>query len=171
MIKKLISFILALSISFFASLNVLAADFQLTHIGTLATEGESYSQWSYSSPQPTLKGTGTVDASVEVKIDETSASVVVDEDGLWSFTPTEALAEGDHQVVLTSGGSVISFTLTISEEPTESSSEATATAETADSLPVAGSVSYTLVALILGGLAFFLGGFFLLKPKSLFIRK
>jgi len=149
----------------------LAADFQLTHIGTLATEGKNYSQWWYSSPQLTLKGMGTVGASVEIKIDEANASVTVDGDSLWAFTPAGALTEGDHQVILTSEENTISFVLTIGEKPTGVSLDATAAPEATASLPVAGNISYTLAVLILGSISFFLGGFFLLKPRSLFIRK
>lgn len=171
MIKKLTLYIFTLLIFFFFPLTVLAADFQLTYIGTLATEGKNYSQWWYSSPQLTLKGTGTVGVNVEIKIDEVNTSVTVDEDSLWAFTPAGALTEGDHQVILTSEGNTISFVLTIGEKSTGASLDATTAPEATASLPVAGNINYTLAVLILGGIFFFLGGFFLLKPRSLFIRK
>ena len=168
MIKKLLLPIFTFFIFSLFSSTVLAADFKLTHIGTLETEGKVYSQWNYSGTQPTLKGTGTVGASVEVKIDETVNSVVVDAEEVWSFTPAEALSEGAHQVVLTSGEEVINFTLTISEATATATSTATTSG---DSLPVAGNISYTLMILILGGITFLLGGIFFFKPQSLFLRK
>jgi len=169
--KKLFAPLFIFLVFLFSPLSILAVDFQITYIGTLATEGKNYSQWWYSGTQPTLKGTGTAGASVEIKIDETTGTTTVGEDGLWSFTPTTTLTEGDHQVTLTSGAETLSFTLTIGQQPSIASQETTPAAEATSSLPVAGNLNYTLAILILSGAFLFSGVFFLLKTQPLFNQK
>lgn len=94
---------------------VRAGGFNLSSIGNLDTSGKQISQWWYSGSSPVLRGEAGAGASVTVNIDGSENSVSADESGNWSYDPG-ALSGGDHQIVLTSGGSTISFTLTMGAE-------------------------------------------------------
>jgi hypothetical protein len=91
----------------------LAAGFNLKSIGSVSTDGKQISHWWYSGNQPTFRGEAGTGADVLVSIDGTALQVSADSAGDWVFTPMSALIDGDHQVILTSGGSEIKFTLTI----------------------------------------------------------
>jgi len=92
---------------------VFASGFQLKTIGGLNTIGKLYDHWWYSNGQPTFAGEGVSASEVVATIDGTVQNITVDENSLWSFTPAQSLANGDHQISFSSNESVISFTLTI----------------------------------------------------------
>jgi len=98
-------------ICFLFSSEVRAGSFNLKSIGQVDTSGRQLSQWWYSGSQPSFVGEASPGASVSVSIDGVEASVVTDESGNWSYGAS-TLTDGDHEVVLTSNGSNISFTLT-----------------------------------------------------------
>lgn len=108
---KLLSMIGLIWFCFLFSQEAVAGGFNLKSIGKVDTSGRELSQWWYSGSQPVFVGEATSGASVSVSIDESEGTATADESGNWSFT-SGALNDGDHQVVLTSGGSTISFTLT-----------------------------------------------------------
>ena len=110
MIKRLV-------ISFFALFllipvtGVLAGGFNLSSIGQVDTSGRQISHWWYSGSSATMKGQTISGNTVTVSIDGIEGTAIVDSDGNWTYTPA-SLADGDHEIILTSGGSTISFTLT-----------------------------------------------------------
>lgn len=90
-------------------LKVFAADLTLDKIGALNTEGKVYSEWWYTGTDPILVGTAQEGKSVSIKTDGSTSSVTSDEDGSWSYY-VEA-GSGDHEVVISSEGESLSFTL------------------------------------------------------------
>lgn len=112
MIKNGLTLLLTLMlVSFLFSEKVLAGGFNLKSIGKVDTSGRQISQWWYSGSQPTFSGEATSGGSVTVSIDGVEDTATVNESGNWTYSPS-ALSDGDHQVVLSSSGSEISFTLT-----------------------------------------------------------
>lgn len=142
--------ILAVGLSlFFGVATAVAAGFQLNAIGALDVTGTMSREWWYTSPNPVLSGETADGAAVTVTIDGQEYQAVVDGSG-WSYAPT-TLAEGDHEVGLTSSGGSQSFTLHIGAVPAD------VTAPVQQSTPVAGTTEQTL-ALWLGGLIILAGG-------------
>lgn len=129
---------------------VLASGFQLTAIGGLDTTGYQYSEWWYNGTNPTLRGITTPSASVSVSVNGEAQTVTADETGAWSAATT--METGDHEVVLTSEGSTIAFTLHLGAEM-----PAGVGTPSASTQPVAGTTTPTLVLLGLGGLALVAG--------------
>ena len=66
---------------------VIVAGFQLKNIASLDTKGVSYSEWWYSTENPTLLGTTIVGDSVTVTVDGQVGSATVDDSGNWSYIP------------------------------------------------------------------------------------
>lgn len=125
----------------------------LTNIGSMETNN-SYSHWWYTGQNLVLKGTATASTQVTVTIDSTANNVTADASGNWTFTPT-TLTTGDHQLVIASGATSYSFTLTIgSSVPETATSGGTATSE---AIPVTGGLGPT-IGLVIGGLVLVLGG-------------
>jgi hypothetical protein len=98
-----------------------AADFQLSHIGSLATAGSRYSHWWYTGTNPMLKGTGTADSGVEITFGDMTYSTTVDASGNWSYAvPAE---QGDYAVSLMHAGASYDFTLHLGQELPENVGE------------------------------------------------
>lgn len=111
MIKSKLFWIFCLIVICFTfSKEALAGGFNLKSIGQVDTSGRQISQWWYSGSQPVFVGEATPGASVSITIDGTEGTAIADESGNWSYATT--LSDGDHQVMLASNGSTISFTLT-----------------------------------------------------------
>lgn len=112
MIKNKLFWILGLMVICFTfSKDAFAGGFNLKSIGQVDTSGRQISQWWYSGSQPVFVGEATPGASVSITIDGTEGTAIADESGNWSYAAA-ALSDGDHQVMLASSGSTISFTLT-----------------------------------------------------------
>jgi len=112
MIKnKFILMVELLMICFLFSGEVLAGGFNLKSIGQVDTSGRQLSQWWFSGSQAVFVGEASPGASVTVSIDGSESTATANESGEWSYS-APALSDGDHQVVLSSSGSNISFTLT-----------------------------------------------------------
>lgn len=134
------------SLWFMSTSYVLAGGFNLKSIGQLSTEGKQISHWWYSGSTPILTGEAEGGASVTVSIDGTESVVTADETGNWTYNPGE-LAAGDHQIVLTSGGSTITFTLTMGAENVDWTAVESGSGE---ALPAAGNGLPTIALLIFG---------------------
>ncbi len=144
--RILMAFLVMFSMWFMSSSLVLAGGFNLKSIGQLSTEGKQISHWWYSGSTPILVGEAEGGASVTVSIDGTENVVTADEIGNWSYNPGQ-LADGDHQIVLTSGGSTITFTLTMGAENVDWTAVESGSGE---ALPAAGNTLPTVSLLILG---------------------
>jgi hypothetical protein len=139
----------------------MASGFHLSSIGEVETKGQQISHWWYSGSRPTLRGEGLPGNDVTVSIDGNSLQTGTDSAGEWVFTPAENLATGDHQIVITSNGSEIKFTLTVGAEnvnweAVESGNK--------DTLPTVGVVSPT-VLLLLAGIGLWQGGIRIWRSK------
>ena len=121
---------------------LLAAGFQLKTVGGLNVEGVTYNQLWYSSTSVTFTGTALQDAIVTATINGTSGTTTADASGNWSYSAT--LNEGDNTVSFESGGSTVSFTLTIGEVPADVGGL------TAAQTPTVGMTTPTLVFVFLG---------------------
>ena len=144
--NKIIGVILGMFCWLTATSLVQAGGFNLKSIGQLSTEGKQISHWWYSGSSPVLSGEAAAGANVLVKIDGEENTVSADESGNWSYNPGN-LADGDHEIVLTSDGSNISFTLTMGAENVDWGSVESGSGE---ALPAAGTGWPTVVLLVFG---------------------
>lgn len=145
----LCTFVLVLFFFFFAD-KASAGTFQLKTIGSISVNGANYKQWWYTTT-PALTGSALNNASVQITIDSTSSTVTAGSDGGWTYTPP-TLSSGDHKVSLVSGGSTISFTLTIG-----GSVPANVGAPPANQTPVAGNITPLISLIFIGGTLLTLG--------------
>ena len=144
--KKVLVMFLLLFLGF--RKQVQAGGFNLKSIGDVSTEGRQISHWWYSGLQPILRGEALPGSEVTITIDEIVRQINADSDGNWNFSGETILAAEDHSVKLESGGSIISFTLTLGSENVDWEAVGTGAGE---SLPAVGVVSPTLF-LLTGGL-------------------
>ncbi len=131
----------------FSGNKVMAGGFNLKSIGGVNTSGRQLSQWWYTGSSPVLLGDAAAGASVEIDIDGEKGTAVADESGNWSYS-SPALTDGDHQVVLTSSGSNISFTLTTGVDNVNW--DAVNSDSGTEALPAAGVIWPGLIALLTG---------------------
>lgn len=96
--------------------NVFASGFTLQSIGNSTTGGRQITKWWYTSSQPSFKGDASPNAEIVVTIDGNALQINADSSGSWSFTPVSPLTSGSHNVAIASGGSTISFVLSIGTE-------------------------------------------------------
>lgn len=93
-----------------------ASGFTLQSIGNSTTGGRQITKWWYTGSQPSFKGNASPGAEVVVTIDDNALQVNADSSGSWSFTPISPLTVGSHNVSIASGGSTITFALSIGTE-------------------------------------------------------
>lgn len=146
MIKTLI-FPIFVWLSMFFTTDVLAGGFNLQSIGQVDTSGRQISQWWYSGSSAVMKGEATSGGTVTVSVDGVESVVTVDENGNWTYTPA-SLGDGDHKIILTSGGSTINFILTTGKDNVNW--EAVSKDASTTALPTAG-VAYPTMALLMIG--------------------
>jgi len=146
MYKKLFC-LLVLSLLF--TKTALAGGFNLKSIGPVNTDGRQISHWWYAGLTPVMSGEAVAGNTVTVSIDgvETAATVT---DSTWTYNPG-ALAAGDHAIILTSGGSTISFTLTLGAENVDWAAVGSGSAQT---LPTVGVILPTIMLMGSSGLFF-----------------
>ncbi len=132
-----------------------ASGFQLKTVGALNVEGSTYNHLWYTNPNVTFTGIALQNATVNATINGQSSTINADSEGNWSYTTT--LNQGDNTVSFESGGSTISFTLTIGEVPENVGS--LNKAET----PTAGTITPTITIFSLGILS--ISAALLLKKK------
>lgn len=160
--KKMFLMIVLAWLCFTFSPKVFAGGFNLKSIGSVDTSGREISQWWYSGSQPVFVGEASPGASVSISIDGTEGAATVDESGNWSYA-SAALNDGDHQVVLTSSGSTISFTLTTGANNVNW--DAVNSDEGTETLPTAG-VSWPGILLLTAGLGSILIGDKMVRVKK-----
>lgn len=105
-----------------------SADFQLTKIGSMDTEGNKYSEWWYSGTNPTLMGTGTESSTVNIKVGENTYTANTDASGNWSQPLT--LGQGDYNIQLSQGSNTYSFTLHVGQSYPGTTNSNTTTSDT-----------------------------------------
>lgn len=113
--KRLVFAITFLSLSIIFSFSAFASGFQLKTIGVLDVDGVTANHIWYSNGNTTITGITTAYSEVEISADGAVQKINADSSGNWIFHAS--LAEGDHNLVFTSGGSSISKTLTIGKVP------------------------------------------------------
>jgi len=140
--KRLLPLIVFLSFILFSS-PLSAGGFYLKSIGELNVEGASYDHLWYTGSNVTFTGVAPASSTVTIAIDGTSATATATSSGAWSYSTT--LSQGDHSIILsTPSAESYNFTLTIGEVP-----EGVGAIQAPDT-PVAGSVTPTVLALVLG---------------------
>lgn len=143
---------LFLFISIFGLVPTNALALTIDNIGNSAPTNLTFTQWYYTSQNPIISGTTTANGTVTITIDSIAATTVADASGNWSYTPT-TLTTGDHTVIIADTTEQASFTMTIGSAGPTGSSSASGSA----TLPVAGTLSTTLMILGMGGLLVFGG--------------
>lgn len=124
-----------------------ASGFALKTVGALNVDGITYKQLWYTNGNLSFTGIALANTQVTATIDSTSNNVTSDSSGNWSYGAT--LANGDHQVSFSSGGSSIDFTLTIGQVPEGIGSLPTT------QTPTVGIITPTILLLSLGVLLVF----------------
>ena len=127
---------------------VQASGFHLKSISSVETGGRQISHWWYSGSNPVFHGEAAPGANINVDIDGTVLQIAADSSGNWDFQPAGGLTAGDHQVSITSDGSVINFTLTIGVENVNWEAVGSGQSET---MPTVGT-SWPTIAMALSGL-------------------
>ncbi len=148
MIKKVKFFGFMLILFLFTGKDVLAGGFNLKSIGSVDTSGRQISHWWYTGSVATFNGEAAAGETVTVSIDGTEGTATADGEGNWTYTP-ESLDDGDHQVTLTSGGSTISFTLTMGADNVDWDAVNSGDSE---ALPAAGVLFPTIGLTTIGGM-------------------
>ncbi len=146
--KKLEIVLFVVIMSLWATTEIWAGGFNLQSIGSVNTSGRQISHWWYTGSVATMKGEATAGETITISIDGTEDTTTADSDGNWTYVPA-VLEDGDHEVTLTSGGSTISFTLTMGAENVDWDAVNSGGGE---SLPAAGVLFPTLGLTTLGGL-------------------
>ncbi|HEX9817727.1 MAG TPA: hypothetical protein VGA89_02450 [Patescibacteria group bacterium] len=152
--KKIAQILIAVVFALIISVNVvLAASLAVTSIGGVAVTG-TLTSFTTTKTSPTMIGTATNDATVDIKIDDLTVAVTADADGDWSYTPT-SLTVTSHAVEITSNLETVSFTLVIDDGTTTTSTTSTTTTKggtstTSGELPQAGSATNTFLIVTAG---------------------
>lgn len=141
-------FCLILILFLFSRNDVLAGGFNLKSIGSVDTSGRQISHWWYTGSMATMNGEAAAGETVTISIDGNESTTTADDEGNWTYTP-ESLGDGDHEITLTSGGSTISFTLTLG---TENVNWDTVNNGDGEAMPAAGVLFPTLCLTSLGGI-------------------
>jgi len=140
-------FLLVVLLSLVITPSLYAASLTLTHIGGLATDGATYSEWWYSGTNPLLKGTAGEGAEVAISVGTEEYTASADSSGYWSYQTS--LAAEDYTIAINSGGEGYSFTLHAGQSM--SSGTSTDTVETTQSTTAVPPTGYNQIAGILGG--------------------
>jgi hypothetical protein len=146
MVKRLNCFLIVFILFLFFGKSVFAGGFNLQSIGSVNTSGQQISHWWYTGSMATMKGEAATDDTVTISIDGTETTTTANGEGNWTYVP-ESLSDGDHEVVLSSGGSTISFTLTMGAENVDWDAVNNGSGE---ALPAAGILFPTLGLSMLG---------------------
>ena len=146
-IRKISFILLVWGLFLFFGGKVVASGFNLKSIGEVDTSGKQISQWWYSGSTPIFRGEAEVGTVVEIDIDGEKGTAIVDESGNWSYSAS-TLNEGNHQVLLSSSESNISFTLTTGVDNVNW--EAVASGSASEALPAAGIIWPGLIMILTG---------------------
>ena len=144
-------FVIALlSLLFFLLITpAFAADLQLTYIGSMATNGKTYSQWWYSGSNPSLSGTSLPSSTVDITVDGTKESTNTDSSGNWVYN-SALLATGNHIVEIADSQKAIRFTLHSGQTMDKTSSQEASSSSQRVQMPVSGGLLPTMITAMLG---------------------
>jgi hypothetical protein len=134
---------------------VWASGFHLKSIGNVETGGRQISHWWYSGSDVVFHGEALPGAEVVVDIDGAPLQINADSAGNWDFKPQSSLTAGDHQITLTSGESIVKFTLTTGAENVNWEAVGSGQAET---MPTVGTSWPTVLLTLVGLLSIGWGG-------------
>ena len=149
-------FVLTVVLSMFVTPILHAANLTLTNIGSLSTDGATYSEWWYTGTSPILQGMAGEGDEVTISIDGSESKVTADSSGNWTYQTS--LSAQDYSIVLTSDGESYSFTLHAGQSM---SGDATATTqETTQSTSTVPPTGYNQIAGILAGTTLLAAGFY-----------
>jgi hypothetical protein len=141
--------------------SIFAATLQLTSAG--GTSVGVLITINTTDTTPTLVGTASPEATVDITIDDLTVAVLADANGDWSYTPITALSADSHGLALASNLETLNYILQISGDSsttttTTSSSTTTttggiggATESSSATLPVSGGVESTFI-MVVGGI-------------------
>jgi hypothetical protein len=151
--KKIAQILATLLLALLLSINVvLAASLAVTSIGGVAVSG-TLTSFTTTQTSPTLIGTAANDATVDIKIDDLTVAVTAGATGDWSYTPIN-LTNGSHAVEISSNLETLSFTLTVDDGTTTTSTESTTSkggvSTTSGELPAAGGTANTFILITAG---------------------
>ena len=145
------------------SKEVLASGFHISEISGVATSGLQLKHWWNTSLQPTFRGEALPGAEINITIDSDQRIINADSSGNWAYQPEAALGSGDHQIVFTSTGSTVDFTLTLGTDNVDWEKVGKGGGET---LPTVGTSWPTIIMLILGGGLVVWGGKIMVNVRS-----
>ena len=120
------------------------------------TSGNPGTEWYYTAQNPNLSGTADVSSTVTIDIDGTAFSTTSDASGNWSYQPT-TLTNGDHTVIVSDTTSSITFTMHIGETASSTKGGTSTASDSAETLPVSGAMTNTLMLLGGGGIMIYAG--------------
>lgn len=161
--RKICLFSLILSAFVFAS-PVFAATFSLDKIGSLSTQGKTYTEWWYTVANPALVGKASENSDVKIKIDSNEYTVKSNASGDWSYYPT-TLTEGDRKVVVTASNGNYAFTLHIGQNlPSNLGGTSKSTTQSTTSVPNTGS---SQIIAIMSSVGLFALGYYFYNKKQL----
>lgn len=149
-------FLLTVLFSLIITPSLYAASLTLTHIGGLATDGATYSEWWYTGTDPLLRGTANSNAEVSIDVSGDVATVNADSEGNWQYQTS--LGAEDYNIAINSEGEGYSFTLHAGQGmPSDMSSDSMETTQSTTTVPPTG---YNQIAGILGGSTLLLAGLY-----------
>jgi hypothetical protein len=140
--RNLLILLLTFLLILFFPQSLFAAGFQLKTVGGLNVDGVTYDRLWYTNTNVIFTGTALQNATVTATTNGVAGTTIADASGNWSYTAT--LNQGDNTVSFESGGSTISFTLTIGEVPADVGGLAAA------QTPTVGTTTPTLILIFLG---------------------
>lgn len=153
----------AVAFLLFSKSDLIAATLTLTSVG--GTEVGVLITVATDDTTPTLIGTASPEATVDITIDDLTVAVLADDAGGWSYTPSTALTVETHSLELASNLESLQYILIINGDGSESTTSTTTTTTTTTTnsgiggatessgttLPVSGGVENTFL-MVVGGL-------------------
>jgi len=125
----------------------------VTSIGTIDVEGELLTAYTYTSENPTIRGTANPSEDVTITVDGVAYTVTANSSGIWTYTPSTLLDGDAYDIVIQSEATSIGFALTITEVGVGDVDDVV---ETTATLPDTGIGDYTFL-LALGGIITLIG--------------
>lgn len=152
-LRKTLTFVAGVVLALVFSAGIaLAATLQVTSIGGISTGTGTLETFETIQTSPTFVGTASIDATVNIKIDDLTVATTANPAGAWSHTPTN-LSVGNHAVEITSNLETVSFTLTIKaaeSTATQSTTTKGGVSTTSAELPKSGAFENTVLVIVAG---------------------
>ena len=126
-----------------------AGELELKMIGSMATQGKTYSEWWYSLTNPKLSGTTADYADVKITAGTTEFDETADANGNWEVLIP--LPAGDHNIKIEADGETYAFILHLGQTmPTSTTTTSTTTSTTTTPVPSTGLDQTVAISLALG---------------------